>query len=157
MHPSATSEPSSNPTPHREASQSEMQHGGHHADDNGEQAKKHDNGTSPASVGNQVITFVEQHPVVAAGAALAVGAAIVMLVNSRRTDRGRLDRRAMQVARNMERSFSREMKALRQSDFADRLGQVGSSFGDAMSRIDLAPLAELGKSYIEAAKAKLGR
>lgn len=110
--------------------------------------------TSP---GQSVLDFIQAHPVVAAGAALAVGAAVVMVVNSRRVDSRRLDRRAMRAAQSMERSFAREMRNLRHSDFADRLGRVGNSFGDAFSRIDLSPLAELGKTYLEAARSKLGR
>ena len=111
----------------------------------------------PVSPGQSVLDFIQAHPVVAAGAALAVGAAVVMVVNSRRVDNSRLDRRAMRAAQNMERSFAREMRNLRHSDFADRLGRVGNSFGDAFSRIDLSPLADLGKTYLEAARSKLGR
>lgn len=111
----------------------------------------------PASAGQSVLDFIQAHPVVAAGAALAVGAAVVMVVNSRRGDSSRLDRRAMRAARDIERSFAREMRNLRHSDFADRLGRVGNSFGDAFSRIDLSPLADLGKSYLEAARSRLGR
>lgn len=112
---------------------------------------------TPSTIGQSVLDFVQAHPVVAAGAALALGAAVVMVVNARRVDSGRLDRRALRAMRGMERSFSREMRALRHSDVADRLGRVGGSFGDAFSRIDLTPLTDLGKTYLEAARNRLGR
>jgi len=108
-------------------------------------------------VGQAVIGFVQRNPLLASGAALAVGAAVVMLVNSRRVDSSRIDRRAMRAARSMERTFAKEMRALRHSDVADRVGRFGASLGDAFSRIDLAPLAERGRLYLEAARHRLGR
>lgn len=109
------------------------------------------------SVGQSLIGFVQRNPLLASGAALAVGAAAVLLVNSRRVDSSRLDRRAMRAARSMERTFAKEMRALRRSDVADRMGRFGASLGDAFSRIDLAPLAERGRLYLEAARDRLGR
>ncbi len=108
-------------------------------------------------MGQSLIGFVQRNPLLASGAALAVGAAAVMLVNSRRVDSSRLDRRAMRAARSMERTFAKEMRALRRSDVADRFGRFGASLGDAFSRIDLAPLAERGRLYLEAARDRLGR
>lgn len=110
-----------------------------------------------SSMGQSLIGFVQRNPLLASGAALAVGAAAVMLVNSRRVDSSRLDRRAMRAARSMERTFAKEMRALRRSDVADRFGRFGASLGDAFSRIDLAPLAERGRLYLEAARDRLGR
>lgn len=109
------------------------------------------------SVGQSVLGFVLRNPLLASGAALAVGAAAVMFVSSRRVDSNRIDRRAMRAARSMERTFAKEMRALRHSDAADRVGRFGASIGDAFSRIDLAPLAERGRLYLEAARHRLGR
>jgi len=112
---------------------------------------------SGVNLGQSVMNFVQQYPVVASGAALAVGAAVVMAVNARRSDGRRLERRAMRAARSMERTFGREMRALRRSDMADSVGRFGSSLGDAFSRIDLAPLAERGRLYLEAVRNRLNR
>jgi hypothetical protein len=110
----------------------------------------HQNGGQ--SIPDAVVGFVERNPVVAAGAALAVGAAVVMLVQSRRSASGRIDRRVQRAVRSMDQTFSREMKALRRSDMADRLGQFGNTLGDAFSRIDLSPLAERGREYLDEAR-----
>jgi hypothetical protein len=104
-----------------------------------------------------VLKFVQEHPVVAAGGAFVVGAAVVMMVQSRRAQAGRLDRRISRLARNMDRSLSREMRNLRNSEFAERAGRFGSSLGDALSRIDLAPIAERGHAYLEAIASRMRR
>jgi len=57
----------------------------------------------------------------------------------------------------MDRSFTREMRNLRNSDFADRAGRFGSSIGDALSRIDFAPLAERGHMYLDAIASRMKR
>ena len=110
-----------------------------------------------SSVGQAVVGFVQRNPLLASGAALRVRAAVVVLVDSRRARSNRVDRRAMRAARSIERTFAKEMRALRQSDAADRMGRFGTSLGDAFSRIDLAPLAERGRLYLEAARNRLGR
>lgn len=125
----------------------------HHARGREARPTSHDVPSIPQSV----VGFIEKNPVVAAGAALAVGAAFAMAVQSRRTaNSSRIDRRVQRAVRSMDRTFAREMKALRQSDMADRLGHFGTSLGDAFSRIDLAPLAERGRLYLDAARRRLG-
>jgi hypothetical protein len=114
-----------------------------------------DHAKSP-SIPDVVVGFVERNPVIAAGAALAVGAAVVMVVQSRRTASNRIDRRVQRAVRSMDRAFTREMKALRRSDMADRLGQFGNSLGDVFSRVDLAPLAERGRAYLDEARRRFG-
>jgi len=114
-----------------------------------------DHAKSP-SIPDVVVGFVERNPVIAAGAALAVGAAVVMVVQSRRTASNRIDRRVQRAVRSMDRAFTREMKALRHSDMADRLGQFGNSLGDVFSRVDLAPLAERGRAYLDEARRRFG-
>jgi hypothetical protein len=115
-----------------------------------------DHAKSP-SIPDVVVGFVERNPVIAAGAALAVGAAVVMVVQSRRTAASnRIDRRVQRAVRSMDRAFTREMKALRRSDMADRLGQFGNSLGDVFSRVDLAPLAERGRAYLDEARRRFG-
>jgi len=109
-----------------------------------------------ASISQLVVSFVERHPVVATGAALALGAAVAMAVQASKAGNGRSDRRLQRAARSMDRAFSREMRALRRSDVADRLGAFGSSLGDAFSRVDLSPLAEHGRAYLDAARRRLG-
>jgi len=109
-----------------------------------------------ASISQSVVLFVERHPVVAAGAALALGAAVAMAVQASKAGNGRSDRRLQRAVRSMDRAFSREMRALRQSDMADRLGSFGNSLGDAFSRIDLSPLADRGRAYLDAARRRLG-
>lgn len=119
-------------------------------------ASHHAHGHDASSVPQAVIGFIERNPVVAAGAALAVGAAFAMAVQSRRAANNRIDRRVQRAVRSMDRTFSREMKALRRSEMADRLGQFGNSLGDVFSRVDLSPLAERGRVYLDAARRRLG-
>ncbi|MGE0513205.1 MAG: hypothetical protein AB7E81_06325 [Hyphomicrobiaceae bacterium] len=123
--------------------------------ENGQTGRHSGNGDGP-SVSEAVVGFIERNPVLAAGAALTVGAAVAMAVHSRRTSNNRIDKRIERAARSMDRAFSREMKALRRSDVADRLGQFGSSLGDAFSRVDLAPLAERGRHYLDVARRRIG-
>ena len=120
------------------------------------EAHHRDSPTNGTSVPDAVAGFIERNPVIAAGAALAVGAAVVMAVQSRRAASNRIDRRVQRAARSMDRAFSREMKALRRSEMADRLGQFGHSLGDVFSRVDLAPLAERGRAYLDEARRRLG-
>jgi hypothetical protein len=112
--------------------------------------------TKSPSFPDAVVGFVERNPVIAAGAALAVGAAVVMAVQSRRATSNRVDRRVQRAVRSMDRTFTREMKALRHSEMADRLGRFGHSLGDAFSRVDLAPLAERGRAYLDEARRRFG-
>jgi hypothetical protein len=122
---------------------------------NGQIDHRSRNGEVP-SVSQAVVGFIERNPVVAAGAALAVGAAVAMAVHSRKTSNNRIEKRIARAARSMDRTFSREIKALRRSDVADRLSQFGSSLGDAFSRVDLAPLAERGRQYLDVARRRIG-
>lgn len=114
-------------------------------------------GNGATSASQTVLTFIQENPVVAAGGAFAAGAAIAMIVRSQRAQSNRLDRRVARLARKMDQSFSREMRNLRHSDFAERAGRVGSSFGDALSRIDLSPLAERGQAYLDAIAGRMKR
>ena len=113
------------------------------------------NGTK--STPQTVLDFIQENPVVAAGGAFAVGCAVAMIVRSQKAQAGRLDRRVARLARNMDRRFSREMRNLRTSDFAERAGRFGNSLGDALSRIDLAPLAERGHAYLDAIASRVRR
>jgi len=108
------------------------------------------------SVPQVVVGFIERNPVVAAGAALAAGVAVAMLVQSRKSSSNRIDRRVQRAVRSMDKSFTREMRALRHSDLADQVGRYGSSLGDVVSRIDLGPIAERGRVYLDAARRRLG-
>lgn len=108
------------------------------------------------SLSGAMTDFIERNPLLATGAALAVGAAVVMAVYSRQSTGSRIDKRMTRAARSMDRAFSRELKALRQSDMADRLGHFGSTLGDAFSRVDLGPLAERGRLYLDAARRRMG-
>jgi hypothetical protein len=101
------------------------------------------------SAPQSVLTFIQEHPVVAAGGALAAGAAIAMLVHSRQAQANRLDRRLMRRARDMERKLSREVRALRHIDLADRASHMTSSLGDALSRVDFNALTERGQAYFD--------
>ncbi|MGE0699822.1 MAG: hypothetical protein AB7O57_12060 [Hyphomicrobiaceae bacterium] len=111
------------------------------------------------TMGTRTLVFIERHPLVAAGAALAVGAAIAMAMHARSQRRldSRLDRQAARAMKSMDRSFRREMRSLRHSDFADNLSRFGNSLGEAFSRFDLAPLAERGRDYLEAARRRMAR
>lgn len=125
------------------------------ATDNSKPQSEASNGSQSAA--QSVLTFVQEHPVVAAGGALAAGAAIAMLVHSRRVQANRLDRRLMRGARDMERKFAREVRALRNSDFADRAGRMTSSLGDVLSRVDFNGLADRGQSYLDALRNRMLR
>ncbi|MGE0766168.1 MAG: hypothetical protein AB7L90_06860 [Hyphomicrobiaceae bacterium] len=119
-------------------------------------AADHRNREQTPTISESVAGYIERNPVVAAGAALAVGAAVVMALQSRRAASNRIDRRVQRAVRSMDRSFAREMKALRRSDMADRVSHFGSSLGDVFSRIDLSPLAERGQVYLDAARRRMG-
>jgi hypothetical protein len=121
-----------------------------------EEPRDHGGMRKTSSVADTVSGFIERNPLIAAGAALAAGAAVVMAVQSRRSASHRLDRRMHKAMRSLERTFSREMRALERSDMADRLGQLGSSLGNAFSRVDLGPLAERGRFYLDTARKRLG-
>jgi len=124
--------------------------------DHGQAQHSRNTSDDAPTIPQAVVGFIEKNPVVAAGAALAVGAAVAMMVHSRRTSSNRIDRRVQRAVRSMDRTFAREMKSLRNSDMADRLGHFGSSLGDAFSRIDLGPLAERGRFYLDAARRRIG-
>lgn len=113
------------------------------------------NGVDASSIATSVVGYIEKNPLVATAAALAVGAAVVMVIRSRQVANNGLDRRAMRVARSMERTFAKEMRALRNSDLGVRAGQIGQSVGDAVGKIDLAALVDLGRNYVEAARNRI--
>lgn len=113
------------------------------------------NGVDASSIATSVVGYIEKNPLVATAAALAVGAAVVMVIRSRQVANNGLDRRAMRVARSMERTFAKEMRALRNSDLGVRAGQIGQSVGDAVGKVDLAALVDLGRNYVEAARNRI--
>lgn len=94
---------------------------------------------------------------VAAGGALAAGAAIAMIVHSRRAQASRLDRRLMRNARQMERSIAHEFRKLRNSDLADRASRLTNSLGDALSRVDFNALSDRGQAYLASLRSRLMR
>lgn len=112
-------------------------------------------GFDPNNITGSVIGYIEKNPLIATAAALAVGAAVVMIVKSRTAANNTLDRRAMRVARGMERTFAKEMRAIRNSDLGAQVGQFGQSIGQALGKVDLSALAEMGRNYAEAARAKI--
>ncbi|MBS0243009.1 MAG: hypothetical protein JSS20_12595 [Proteobacteria bacterium] len=120
-----------------------------------EEATRGANGGSEASATDKVVAFVEQNPVLSAAAALAVGAAVAMAVGRRRQPE-RIDRQLGRAAKAMQRSFEREMKAVRKSDLGGRIGRMTNSFGDALSNVDLSPLVDQGKAYLEAMRRRVG-
>ncbi len=119
------------------------------------------NGDGPqqdeASLTASVVTFVERNPVLATAAAFTVGAAIVMALRSRSAANNRLDRKIGRTARAVERSMSRELRAIRESELANRVGAAGGSVASALSSIDLKPFANQALEYLEAMRNKLPR
>lgn len=110
-----------------------------------------------ASLTSTVVTFVERNPVLATAAAFTVGAAIVMALRSRSAANNRLDRKIGRTARAVERSMSRELRAIRESELANRVGAAGGSVASALSSIDLKPFANQALEYLESMRNKLPR
>lgn len=102
-------------------------------------------------------SYIVRNPLIATAAAFTIGAAVVMAVKSARRTDDRLDRRAMRMARNVEKDLSREIRSLRRGNFADGVDAISNSVGQALSKIDMAPVMEQARQIVDAARARIGK
>ncbi|MEZ5857235.1 MAG: hypothetical protein R3D67_21805 [Hyphomicrobiaceae bacterium] len=129
----------------------------------GQQATAGRNGNGPASapsevasIANSVAKFVEQNPLLAAAGTVTIGAALVLAARSRATAPPRIDQRARRAVRSLEKSFNREMRALRNTDVSTRMEQFGSAVGGALGQVDLASLSNQARDLLAAARKRVG-
>ena len=99
-----------------------------------------------------MLTFIKEHPVVAAGGALAAGAAIAMIVHSRRAQANRLDR-----AQRPSNGAEHRPRSQKLADLADRASRLTSSLGDVLSRVDFHALSDRGQAYLESLRSRMMR
>jgi hypothetical protein len=68
----------------------------------------------------------------------------------------RIDRRFDRAQRSLQRTFAREMKAIRAADVSGGIDRFADGLGNALGRVDLARLTEQAGDLLAAARKRAG-